>query len=384
MFDYTTFYLPAVLALVIVIGFGARVAAAGFEAALARWRDRQTEHGRDVAERLSTLRLAGLTLGIGLFALPVFWRWQANDSHRDCSALRYARALAQALPAHALVFGEEDHYWFPLFYEKVVENALPDTLIFNLYETPRPESYRLFARFRSRGFTVLPVPAFGVPGHQRSDYDFLRSLFEANVIRRPVVLLAEEWVANEEEIKTIISPYYRAWHTNLPFIEFYPLPPRFQPQPGGGSPSTKFPDGTQLLQFSATYEPNRGVQWVHLRYRWSIAVKAPWETLAVETSLVDPRGNVQTTYDTPDIFHVALRDFHPIGYGYLPVILPGQPLVIDENEWIYVGQENAPRTYTLRMVFRRDNQIVKRPDGQENTVLGSIAIPPPPTPPVTR
>src|SRR5262249_21916217 len=118
---------------------------------------------------------------LALLAYPVFTRWKANDQHDDWSALRYARAITQILPPEALVFGFGDYDWFGLFYVHAVEDACPDALIFNLWETTRPQSYRLFARYRSSRFVVLPVPGFGLPGPQRSPYDFLHSLVDANI-----------------------------------------------------------------------------------------------------------------------------------------------------------------------------------------------------------
>src|SRR5262249_12835090 len=285
MFDYQVFCLPALLAMTLLIGFGAQALEQAFLGALDQWRLWMEQEGKDPRENVRAARIAGAALIILIFACQVVPRWRENDQHRDWSALRYGRALAQALPRHAVVFAAQDHFWFPLYYEKVVEGSLPDTLFFNLYETPRPESYRLFARFGSRAFAVLPVPGCGAPGRQRSEYDFFHSLVEANIIRRPVVMLVPPDVLNTDEVKEALAGYYRAWHSNLPFVEFYPVPPRFQPQPPTAPPLLSFADGTQLLEFHATYEPDRGVQWVHLQYRWSVAVKAPCEPIQIRTAL---------------------------------------------------------------------------------------------------
>jgi hypothetical protein len=248
---------------------------------------------------------------------PVASRWKQNDRHNDWDALRYGRALAQLLPRNALVFGMGDHEWFPLFYLLAVEKARPDLLVFNLWETSRPQSYRLFARFRSRNFAVLPVPGYGAPGRLRTEYDFLRSLVEENVRRRPVCFVMQRSNLEGDEIRAMLSPYYLVSRSNLPVWECYPVAPAYRPPPlPAPEPPLTFADGTRLLGFEAAYTAENGAQWIRLRYDWQVARRDPLERLLARVWFADRQDRFRTRANgLPE-----LENVHGLDYGYLPPV----------------------------------------------------------------
>jgi hypothetical protein len=422
IFDYEVFYLPALLALCLLAGIGAgalgdlvhrtlsrgqlgeaRAAPptpregllpAGGEAAkpppvsgeaAGRASEVEAPQGRPAPALPSPRRCPGIgsalfwTVVIGLVLYPVVPRWSANDRHDDWSALRYARAVAQLLPRHALVFGMGDYQWFPLIYVLAVERSRPDVLVFNLWETTRPPSYRLFARYRSRDFAVLPVPGFGVEGRQRTEYDFLRSLVEGNVGRRPVCFLMERSVLEGDEIRLILSPYYLVARSNLPLRECYPVPPAYRPTPlPAPHPPLHFEDGTRLLGFSATYSEEAGVQWVRLTYHWEVAYRSPLDHLQARVWFSDRQGGFQTRPGgLPE-----LENVHGLDYGYLPQVVA--PFQFGEEYWVFVPQNAARQTYQVRLQLERNGIPVRNTRGQQVTILGEVRIPPAPTPPVIR
>jgi hypothetical protein len=387
VFDYSVFYLPALEGLSLLAGVGAAALVAGVAEWTARGRRQTADGGRRTENdaRPSAVRrppsavrhpvpFALSALLLTLLAYPVFTRWKENDQHDDWSALRYARAITQILPPEALVFGFGDYDWFGLFYVHAVEGACPDALIFNLWETTRPQSYRLFARYRSSRFVVLPVPGFGLPGPQRSPYDFLHSLLDANIRRRPLVFVVSPGTLEEEEIKQILSPYYAVKHSNLDPVEYYPIQPQFAVEPAeAAGKGLGFVDGTRLEEFAATYETETGVQWVHVKYRWSVAHSDPGDRLQVRLWLSDRNGHYR-----PVGAGAAIEDEHPLGYGYLPLLPPGRRALVNEERWLFVHAEDAGQPYQVRMSLLRNGRVVPRLTGDRISILQEITIPRPP------
>jgi hypothetical protein len=360
VFDYQVFYMPGLLAATQIAGLGAG-AVLRLRAIPAPW---------------SLARTGAAALLIGLAALPGAWRWNENDHHRDWSALRYARGLTQALPPRALVFGMGDNAWFPLFYVLAVERARPDMLVYNMFETTRPESYRLFTRYRSRDFVVLPVRGFGAPGRLQSNYAFLASLVRENIRRRPVAFLMERgW--EDDEAREIHAPYFEMRPSNLEFRVYYPIPPQFQAtRPGDLDSGIGFADGTRLLYSGITYGEEAGVQWVRLAYRWLVAYKQLADRLEARVWLADRQGRYATgEQNLPRLHHI-----HQLGYGYLPVVGRGRPVVVNEEFWLWIPEGDAGQTYQVRMQLLRNSVNVPREDSGRLTFLGDVTVPPAPVP----
>lgn len=401
IFDYQVFYLPALTALSLLAALGTEgalgvgrsvlgarassssskapgIAAPGGPSGVFEDEDDEDDRPTPVAGRQIPIALLALAL-VGSVLYPVATRWKENDRHDDWDALRYGRALTQLLPRNALVFGMGDYEWFPLFYLLAVEKARPDVLVFNLWETSRPQSYRLFSRFRSRDFAVLPVPAFGVPGRQRTEYDFLRSLVEGNIHRRPICFVMERSVLTGNEIREILSPYYLVARSNLPVWECYTTPPAYRaPRLPAPSPPLTFVDGTRLRGFEAASVAENGVQWVRLRYDWQVARRDPMERLQARVWFADRQGQFRThAGGLPE-----LENIHGLDYGYLPPV--ERPVEFGEEYWLFVYQRNAGQTYQVRLQLERNGVPVPSTSGNQVTNLAEVTIPSPPRPPVVR
>src|SRR5206468_1836256 len=101
IFDFDVYYVPGTLGVCIVVALGVRLLeeVAASLAPPARQIPRDTGvPGSGPAGRIPTgfgaVAAAALLLAL---LYPVPGRWRENDHHRDWSALRYARALTQAL-----------------------------------------------------------------------------------------------------------------------------------------------------------------------------------------------------------------------------------------------------------------------------------------------
>ncbi len=369
VFDYQVFYLPSIMAFSLFVALGTQ--AAGNLAALLAQRWRPTPL------RVWQARALVGSFAVALLAAPVTWRWRANDHAREWSPLRYARAVCQALPQRALLFGFGDYNWFPLIYAHAVEGRRPDVRIFNLYETQRPASYRLFARYRDRDFAVLPVPGFGAPGVLASRYSFLKSLLENNIDRRPVCFLTGPGIIDQGEAAEILAPYYQIRWTNLPLHRYLRQPPALQLDPVASLvPPVGFADGTRLLGFSAGYSESEGVQSLTLRYRWEVTHRTPAEQLRAQVWLTDRQGRFRE--DAPG--EPVLQNTHDLAYGHLPVVLPGAGLTFTEEYRVFVGQSEAGKTYQIRLGLLRGSTAVATDGGREYAVLAEIPIPAAPRP----